>query len=594
MEKILTVVVEAVAALLAVVEFLLKTVAALLKVAASCLTPTPTPTPPTPQPQPQPLPPPRPPPPRPPPRMIYLSSSGEDHPDLGLAIKAFLQEKKVVDKKVANGGKVVIIELNDGNDQPIYKAVEQHVKALGYSTEATAYKFFEEKKGVGTKLIDLLDKLAQPGTICIVGGGNTWQLSYAFGQNDGVRATIKRQVQCGDLMYVSFSAGSVMAGLTVEIDPCFKLNERVECRDDGKEWCVGRVVSVEPLKVQPDGAAWTAGYTWDEVRVINPVLHEGGTRTKDGFKLVQYAIRPHNNHKWSQDAGKEFERKLAAKEVKDDGGKVIPKCPVRYLEDGQACVFTGGADEPIMLPDTYAKDKIVKCMPSLIFEVCDAKETAVVGNAFKIFAKTPGLVVKRVVRNDNETQYKIYEAERDQIMRLNDGNPNEVWLFNGNDSVFENMKNGFMTQYASQEFNAYGVGIYFAADPRLSMYFERKTRDQGMGVPKTILLARVTLGKMGVRAYVPPGPANLTRPESKLPTPGYHSNTSQANIEAIVYENHRAFPTYLIEYESPPARDPYDQPLKGQLRKIRDAEERDKQPKLHNGKIIRWVDDLTA
>jgi hypothetical protein len=223
--------------------------------------------------------------------------------------------------------------------------------------------------------------------------------------------------------------------------------------------------------------------------------------------------------------------------------------------------------------------------------VCDAEETAVVGNAFKIFAKTPNLIVKRVVRNDNEAQYRIYKAEREMIKEQNGGDPNEVWLFNGNDSVQENIKHGFMTQYASQEFNAYGVGIYFAADPRLSMYFERKTRDQGMGVTKTILLARVTLGKIGERAFVPS--ENLTKPESKLPTPGCHSNTSQENIEAVVYENHRAFPAYLIEYESPPARDPYAPQLKGQLRKICDAEGRHKQPKLQSGKMVRW-DDLTA
>jgi hypothetical protein len=49
----------------------------------------------------------------------------------------------------------------------------------------------------------------------------------------------------------------------------FKLNERVECRDRGQSWKVGTVVSVEPLKVQPDGAGWTAGYVWDEVRVLS-------------------------------------------------------------------------------------------------------------------------------------------------------------------------------------------------------------------------------------------------------------------------------------------------------------------------------------
>ncbi|KOO35677.1 hypothetical protein Ctob_013874 [Chrysochromulina tobinii] len=59
------------------------------------------------------------------------------------------------------------------------------------------------------------------------------------------------------------------------------------------------------------------------------------------------------------------------------------------------------------------------------------------------------------------------------IKEQNGGDPNEVWLFNGNDSMQENIKNGFMTQYASEVYNAYGVGIYFAADPRLSMYFEQ-------------------------------------------------------------------------------------------------------------------------
>jgi hypothetical protein len=45
--------------------------------------------------------------------------------------------------------------------------------------------------------------------------------------------------------------------------PRFKLNDRVECRDDGKKWFAGKVVSVEPLLVQPD--AWNKGFTWDAV-----------------------------------------------------------------------------------------------------------------------------------------------------------------------------------------------------------------------------------------------------------------------------------------------------------------------------------------
>jgi hypothetical protein len=139
-----------------------------------------------------------------------------------------------------------------------------------------------------------------------------------------------------------------------------------------------------------------------------------------------------------------------------------------------------------------------------------------------------------------------FKAFLDKLKEQNGGDPNEVWLFNGNDSIQENIKHGFMTQYASQEFNAYGVGIYFAADPRLSMHFERKTRDRGMGVTKSILLARVTLGKMGVRAPVPSGFVNLTKPESKLPTPGCHSNThKQISRQSFTRMTERSPPTSL-------------------------------------------------
>jgi len=49
----------------------------------------------------------------------------------------------------------------------------------------------------------------------------------------------------------------------------FKLDERVECRDHGEDWKVGTVVSVEPLKVKPDG--WDQSFAWQEVRVSNGI-----------------------------------------------------------------------------------------------------------------------------------------------------------------------------------------------------------------------------------------------------------------------------------------------------------------------------------
>jgi hypothetical protein len=59
----------------------------------------------------------------------------------------------------------------------------------------------------------------------------------------------------------------MMSGMQI-VTLRFELNERVECRNRGESWQVGTVVSVEPLMVQPDGDALTAGYRWDEVRVL--------------------------------------------------------------------------------------------------------------------------------------------------------------------------------------------------------------------------------------------------------------------------------------------------------------------------------------
>ena len=74
-------------------------------------------------------------------------------------------------------------------------------------------------------------------------------------------------------------------------------------------------------------------------------------------------------------------------------------------------------------------------------------------------------------------------------------------MWNGNDSLEENISKGFDLRYASQEFNKYGVGVYFAADARLSAFFERGTRDrQG---EKKLILARVALGIMEERGAVP-------------------------------------------------------------------------------------------
>ena len=69
----------------------------------------------------------------------------------------------------------------------------------------------------------------------------------------------------------------------------------------------------------------------------------------------------------------------------------------------------------------------------------------------------PDAVLVRVQRNQHALLYRQYEAMRDAV-DATAGRKHERWLWNGNDSIAENMATGFDLRYASQEFNKYGVG----------------------------------------------------------------------------------------------------------------------------------------
>ena len=207
----------------------------------------------------------------------------------------------------------------------------------------------------------------------------------------------------------------------------------------------------------------------------------------------------------------------------------------------------------------------------------------------------PDATLVRVQRNQHDLLYRQYVARRDAV-DAEAGNVHERWLWNGNDSIAENISKGFDLRYASQEFNKYGVGVYFGADARLSAFFERSTRDSTG--EKKIILARVALGQMAERSAVQ-GQAQLnrtasggtqminpelTKPEWKLPPPGAQSATSRQRIEAIVYENHQAFPHYLVTYRATPRPNPYGGALNPPLRKIDEAPQ-NSDIRVRNGQV---------
>ena len=176
--------------------------------------------------------------------------------------------------------------------------------------------------------------------------------------------------------------------------------------------------------------------------------------------------------------------------------------------------------------------------------------------------------INSIERVENHTLWMQYSLERDK----NGGFEGEKFLYHGlNDDIVDQVcTKGFDTAYSSMEFNAYGAGLYFAPDPRLSDFFIRESR--GRAGRKRMLLARVALGSVGVRDALPKTSqadhlAALRQPANRQPPPGKNSATSSHGIEAIVYRNYQAYPAYVITYTMGQSwGDPYaDQSLRQQL-----------------------------
>ncbi|CAK9071695.1 unnamed protein product, partial [Durusdinium trenchii] len=83
-------------------------------------------------------------------------------------------------------------------------------------------------------------------------------------------------------------------------------------------------------------------------------------------------------------------------------------------------------------------------------------------------AMPEGIQVERVERWEN------------QAVRVGLGPAEEVelWLFHGTDAVDAVLENGFRISHAQLDsrHNRYGVGVYFARDPRLAHHFAQMSK----------------------------------------------------------------------------------------------------------------------
>lgn len=92
----------------------------------------------------------------------------------------------------------------------------------------------------------------------------------------------------------------------------------------------------------------------------------------------------------------------------------------------------------------------------------------------------------------------------------------------------------------------YGVGNYFAPDPRLSDFFIRDQRGNHDGL-KQIILAQVAMGRIGDKDAIAYSDMHtLKEPRHRNAPDGYQSASSIERIEGIVYDNSAAFPGPII------------------------------------------------
>ncbi|CAK8994206.1 unnamed protein product [Durusdinium trenchii] len=162
-------------------------------------------------------------------------------------------------------------------------------------------------------------------------------------------------------------------------------------------------------------------------------------------------------------------------------------------------------------------------------------------------AMPEGIQVERVERWEN------------QAVRVGLGPAEEVelWLFHGTDAVDAVLENGFRISHAQLDsrHNRYGVGVYFARDPRLAHHFAQMSKSGKQTEICQVILARVVVGRCALKAPLK-DQRQLLRPEHREPPTGFHSCTSNSapGREVVVFPGSPgtpAYPAYVITYRMP-------------------------------------------
>jgi peptidase E len=208
--------------------------------------------------------------------------------DLKLAIQAHLEDNGASDSIPIN-----IVCILDASDQykELQRTVKQLVEDLGYRTNMTEHKLKVLNRKGQKSIMEYLDEIGEKGAIAVVPGGNTWRLAEAFEEMPHSTEYFRKKVKDGKVMYVAFSAGSIISGPTVEN-------------------------AQDPL---PSGVS----------------------KTKKSLSLQPDVVRPHANITWKRKREEEFQRDMKAGRITDDSGKTL-RAETVYIKDGEAYKYWKG------------------------------------------------------------------------------------------------------------------------------------------------------------------------------------------------------------------------------------------------------------
>jgi len=171
--------------------------------------------------------------------------------------------------------------------------------------------------------------------------------------------------------------------------------------------------------------------------------------------------------------------------------------------------------------------------------------------------------IKKII---NPWLRSLFEVELRSVMNKNDNNPKIVYvkkLFHGTGSAKPNMiyrgEKGFMMQFAAD--GLWGRGTYFATQADYSDNYAYITKQQGTTTTKQIFLAEVIVGvskqcPADATLRLPPVKEATQNTKLKFKGERYDSVagvTAGGSVVYVVYDNNKAYPTYLITYESPAA-----------------------------------------